>query len=134
MLLATRWRRSAVVFLCVFFVYAAIDVEPRTIRPIHNWARGLVWLHGAIPDKHRGDIGYDLRGVNWYGMNGYQFHLPNRQFKIFDGRNEEAPVGLVIAKKSWKPIGSRRALALAYEPVINQALWSVEDTAQQPAP
>jgi hypothetical protein len=123
-LLAVRVRRTAVALLGCFFVFAAIDVEPRAIRPIERWAQGLLTLHEVVRGLGvEGAVAYDRSSVDWFGLNGYQFHLPNHQFELFDGAVEEPPADFVIASRRWPQAAARQARRLAFEPTLDQALW-----------
>jgi len=121
-----RSRRLAFAGLGCFFALAALGVASRTLRPVEAWARNLLTLQRAVQESGvAGDIAYDRSSVDWFGMNGYQFYLPERAFRIFDGSTEEPPAALVIASKEWPQAERWGAQRLAVEELLDQALWRV---------
>jgi uncharacterized membrane protein YozB (DUF420 family) len=132
-LVAVRSRRWAVALLGCFFVFAAIDIEPRTLRPVDRWAKQLLTLHHVVRDTGvGGDIAYDRSNIDWFGLNGYQFYLPDHQFRLFDGAAEQPPAALVIASKQWPQAAAWNARPLAAEPLLDQALWLIPHSGASP--
>jgi hypothetical protein len=123
-LLARRSRRVAVAVLGCFFAFAAIDVEPRALRPIDRWSQRLVTLHEEVRSMGvASDIAYDRSNIDVFGLNGYQFYLHEHQFVLFDGTLEKPPADFVIAAKTWPKAEAWKARRVASEPMLNQALW-----------
>jgi hypothetical protein len=123
-LLARRSGRVAVALLGCFFAFAAIDVEPRALRPIDRWSQQIVTLHEVVRSMGgAADIAYDRSNLDSFGLNGYQFYLQDHQFELFDGTSEKPPADFVIAAKEWPKAKAWKARRIASEPKLNQALW-----------
>jgi hypothetical protein len=125
-LVAARSRRLAAGLLGCFFLVAAQDVDSRALRPVVSWAQRLLTLQRVVRQLGvGGDIAYDRSNIDWFGLNGYQFYLQDRRFRLFDGGAERPPASLVIAPKEWPQAGRWGARQLAAEEFLDQALWLV---------